>query len=95
MFYCWSCKKELEEEDIRLLQRVDSCNHCKVDLRVCLNCRFWDPRAGMCREGIRDFVRDREKANFCGQFFFADRQPPELDAAEEAKARLQSLFKKL
>ncbi|MEM1009173.1 MAG: hypothetical protein AAGJ35_09220 [Myxococcota bacterium] len=49
----------------------------------------------MCREGIGDFIRDREKANFCAQFeFLKDRTFPELDKTAEAKARLDALFKK-
>lgn len=95
MYFCWKCKKELDEDDVRLLQRRDTCNHCGLDLRCCMNCRFWDTRAELCREGLGDFIRDREKANFCSQFAFdKDREKPDFDAAAEAKARLEALFKK-
>lgn len=95
MLFCYHCKKELDEEDIRLLQRRDVCPHCRADLRSCLNCRFWDARAELCREGNTDFVREREKANFCSQFSFDKERPkPEFDKAAEAKARLAALFKK-
>lgn len=95
MSFCWNCKKELSEDDVRLLQRRDTCNHCGLDLRSCMNCRFWDTKANMCREGMGDFIRDREKANFCSQFTFdVDRETPDFDKAAEAKARLEALFKK-
>lgn len=96
MIYCWHCKKELDEEDVRLLQRRDDCHHCGMDLRSCHNCRFWDARAELCREGLGDFIRDREKANFCSQFTFdQNREQPDFDKVAEAKNRLESLFKKL
>lgn len=95
MLYCASCKKELSEDDIRLLQRRDTCHHCGMDLHSCVNCRFWDTKAELCREGLGDFVRDRQKANFCSQFAFdQNRELPDFDKAAEAKARLEALFKK-
>jgi len=95
MSYCWNCKKELDEDDIRLLQRRDTCRYCHSDLRSCYNCRFWDHGASMCREGLGDFIRERDKANFCSQFAFdKDRGKPGFDKAAEAKARLEALFKK-
>ena len=65
MLFCASCKKELQDDDVRLLQRRDTCHHCGMDLHTCINCRFWDANASLCREGLGDFIRDREKANFC------------------------------
>ena len=95
MLYCFHCKKEQNEDDIRLLQRRDTCLFCGMDLHSCVNCRFWDGNASLCREGLGDFIRDREKANFCSQFVFdKDRVLPDFDKAAEAKARLEALFKK-
>ena len=95
MYLCYKCKKELPEDEIRFLQRRDTCMHCGAEMRCCLNCRFWDENASLCREGVGDFIRDREKANFCSQFSFnKDRQAPEIDKIAEAKARLDALFKK-
>jgi hypothetical protein len=95
MYLCYKCKKELPEDEIRFLQRRDTCMHCGAELRCCHNCRFWDENASLCREGVGDFIRDREKANFCSQFSFnKDRQAPEIDKIAEAKARLDALFKK-
>lgn len=95
MLFCWNCKTEFTEDDVRLLQRRDTCRHCGSDMHSCLNCRFWDTHANLCREGIGDYIRDREKSNFCSQFFFdRDRQLPDFDKAAAAKARLAALFKK-
>lgn len=95
MLFCWNCKTELQDDDVRLLQRRDGCPKCAMDLHSCVNCRFWDHNAEMCREGIGDFVRDRKAANFCSQFAFdKDREMPRYDKAAEAKARLEALFKK-
>jgi hypothetical protein len=66
-----------------------------MDFHACKNCRFWDTKAMICREGIGDFIRDREAANFCSQFFFdRDRELPDFDKVAEAKSRLDALFRK-
>lgn len=95
MLFCYNCKKELSDDDVRLLQRRDPCPQCSMDLHSCVNCRFWDDGPGICREGFGDFIRDRQAANFCSQFQFdKDREQPKFDKAAEAKARLEALFKK-
>lgn len=45
------------------------CENCGADVRVCLNCRFYDPEAHyQCHESIPEAVRDKDRANFCDYF---------------------------
>jgi hypothetical protein len=82
--------------EVQFMQRRDTCRHCGSDMRSCMNCRFWDNNARMCREGHGDFIRERDKANFCSQFQFdKKREQDGEDKAAEAKARLENLFKNL
>lgn len=54
--------------------RSDVCPQCQRDLRVCLNCRRHDPRAAYeCREPRAEPVSDKDRANFCEWFDFAER----------------------
>lgn len=84
------------------LQRTDSCGRCFSDLKVCLNCRFYDASApNQCREPEVDPVVDKHKANFCE--FFEYRESPGAGRAgsrvagsdqDRARAAFDSLFKK-
>ncbi len=49
--------------------RLEACHQCGADLRVCLNCLHYDPRAAeQCRERRADLVHDKHMANFCEYF---------------------------
>ncbi len=42
---------------------------CGADLKVCLNCRHYDPAAvHQCRESIHQPVQDKDRGNFCDFF---------------------------
>jgi hypothetical protein len=82
--------------------RRDACDSCGRDLRVCLNCEFYDANANrQCREpAISEAVRDKDRANFCDYFRVSvkisgessgGQKKSEQDLAREA---LASLFKK-
>ncbi len=90
---CFKCKKELALG--REIGRRDECPFCSADLHCCRNCRFYDPAAPkQCREPQAELVREKEKANFCDFFTFADRAAAESGGVDKARAALDNLFKK-
>ncbi len=87
---CFHCKKELTVEGRP--GRGDVCPHCGSDLKVCLNCRFYDPTAyNECREPSAERVVEKERANFCEYFEFRCHTADERK--EDALKRLRELFK--
>jgi len=70
--------------------RGDTCHQCNADLRVCLNCVSYDPRAAdQCRDRRADPVADKAAGNFCEYFDFARRTfvPGEKANPREDSAR--------
>jgi len=70
---------------------------CRADLRVCLNCAFYDPRvAQQCRERRAEPVLEKEAGNFCEYFDFARRvwMPKSVSGkrAEAARDQLKKLL---
>lgn len=70
---------------------------CRADLRVCLNCVSYDPRAAQqCRERRADLVQEKDAGNFCEYFDFARRNwalKSEVDKrAEAARDKLKKLL---
>jgi len=65
-------------------------------VRCCLNCAFYDTHyANACREPNADPVLDKEAGNFCEFFTFSEhRQPRQSPTTDDARARLEALFKK-
>jgi hypothetical protein len=67
MKLCHHCGREVHL--LSGIQRTDGCPACYSDLKVCLNCRFFDPAMNnQCREPQAEWVTDKAKANFC-EFF--------------------------
>ena len=94
MKVCRACKKELSIG--REVGRKDECPFCGADLHACLNCKFHDRSASrQCREPLAEPVKEKEKANFCDYFVFAEASTGAL-AAETDKERkeLEGLFRK-
>jgi hypothetical protein len=92
---CHVCKKELALG--REIVRKDECPFCRADLRCCLNCRFFDRSAPkQCREPIAELVREKDKANYCDLFLFADAAAgaPIKDGENSSRKALDDLFKK-
>jgi len=94
MTVCHACGKPVAIE--KKLSRAAVCPNCQRDLHACKNCRFFDRAVhNQCRETQAEWVADKEKANFCDYFVFADRaavtagNPPEA-----ARKKLDELFKK-
>jgi hypothetical protein len=92
---CGSCKTTLSGET--KAGRRDVCPACGADLRSCRNCRFYDRAASkQCRETVSELVREKEKANYCDYFVFAEDRNTGPDSGSEQAARqsLEGLFKK-
>lgn len=94
MKYCFTCKKEL---DIRERPgRNDTCPFCGSDMKVCMNCRFYEEGAyNSCREPRAERVVEKHRANFCEYFEFRDSQVGQIkNTAEEARRKLNEIFGK-
>lgn len=76
--------------------RSESCHQCGADLRVCLNCSSYDPRAvHQCRDRRAEPVMEKHMGNFCEYFDFTrrsfirgDQENPREDKAREQLKRL-------
>ncbi len=91
---CHACNKEISG-DLKV-GRKDECPFCGADLRCCLNCVFYDRAVSkQCRETVTELVREKEKANFCEYFVFAENG---IAGANEgnalARKKLDDLFKR-
>ncbi len=91
--YCHFCGAKIHTGD-----RVDfraECDSCGRDAHVCVNCSLYDPGAhNMCREPQAEWVSDREKANRCEYFRPSASPGKRSKRAEDARSKLDSLFKK-
>jgi ribosome-binding protein aMBF1 (putative translation factor) len=76
--------------------RGESCHQCGSDLKVCLNCTYYDSRvAQQCRERRADPVQEKQAANFCEYFDFIRRdwKGKVVDQREQAaRNKLKDLF---
>lgn len=64
---CNSCGNKWDVEPP--IGREESCSSCNREAKVCLNCQFFDGSAyRSCRENQAEWVKDKEKANFCDYF---------------------------
>jgi len=76
--------------------RSETCPECRTDLRVCLNCNFYERSAAQqCRERRAEPVADKDKGNFCEFFDFKARvwAGKGVDQREQAaRDKLRSLL---
>ncbi|MFU8802762.1 MAG: hypothetical protein ACNA8W_03035 [Bradymonadaceae bacterium] len=92
-FTCWNCKTE--KETITKVYRSHTCDHCDMPKHSCKNCKFYDPYApNECREPMIEPVQNKEGANFCDYFVAGGGFDDGASKQEEARARLDALFKK-
>lgn len=94
MSICYHCGAVIE--NLRP-GRSDECPGCRRPLRVCRNCRFYDPQAASrCREPQAEAVADKESPNFCEWFRIADTAASETAAAKKdgARQRFEALFRR-
>jgi hypothetical protein len=95
MFYCSGCGQELKIE--ARIRREEVCPFCGEYLHCCLNCKFLTGGGSRgCNEPQAEEVRDKERANFCDFFVFAEGRRPSssLDAGARARIQFKSLFQK-
>lgn len=70
--------------------RLETCQRCSSDLKVCLNCVSYDARvAQQCRDRRSDPVAEKHLSNYCEYFELVRRDyfPPAENTARENKAR--------
>lgn len=77
------------------LSREAECKACHAQLHVCKLCCFYDPRvADQCQEPIADFVKEKERANFC-DYFKPDPdayQAKDFSKGQQSVSELNELF---
>lgn len=94
---CQACGRALSV--FEPIPRDAACEGCGRDLRCCRNCRHWDVHySNECTETEAEPVPDKSRRNFC-EYFYYSRAPfvagaSGRDRAAEARAKLESLFKK-
>ena len=75
------------------LARATECPSCRRDVRVCLNCTFYSTTAARgCREEQAEWVKEKDRANFCS--YFTPGVQGATRQADCAKAKLDALFAK-
>ena len=91
---CYKCGTEIDVESH--FRRQETCAKCFSYLHCCYNCSLYDPNAYQeCREPQAPWVRDKDKGNFCEYFEPGDSGvSADKSRAEEAKRKLEDLFKK-
>ena len=88
---CAACGAELGR--FERVGRRDACSACGADLRVCRQCRFYDPAvADACREPVAERVADKTRANFCDHFAPGDSVRAAAAPTTGARAALDRLF---
>ena len=91
MKVCFKCKDPVTLENISFREE---CVRCRADLHVCLNCLFYDEgKANKCRESQADYVKERDRANYCEYFRF-NNAGEQKSGKEEAEKLFQNLWKK-
>lgn len=89
---CYFCGASIDTD--AKIYRSSTCPSCGKDLKICLNCRFYDPAAHwQCRETIPDPVREKDRANFCDYFQLNTAGAARAEDSKSGKAREQ--FKNL
>jgi ribosomal protein L40E len=91
--HCWKCGWEWTLATNP--GRSEACHQCGSDLRVCLNCLHYDPRAAQqCRERRAEPVFEKHVGTFCEWFDFKRRVfaapdgNPREDKARDALKKL-------
>ena len=95
--HCPACNNKISFPENKIHFR-DACASCLHDLHVCKYCQFYNEGVyNECSETAADRVVDKEKANYCEYFKFLANKTTDkssLSPAEEAKKKLEELFKK-
>lgn len=88
--HCWKCGTEYKLSGSP--GRLESCEKCGSELKVCLNCVSYDRAvAHQCRDRRAEPVMEKHMANYCEYFEMIKRKfvPPAEEKSREAKVRDQ------
>ena len=93
--HCHKCGKEWTLDGQP--GRSESCHNCNEDLRICLNCIFYDYGvAHQCRERRAEPVIEKNRSNFCEYFDFIfrfwDQKKNTNSSHKTAKKAFEKLF---
>ena len=92
--HCWKCGTEYKLAGSP--GRSETCERCGAELKVCLNCVSYDPKAAyQCRDRRAELVEEKRAANYSEYFEFARRvfvpraeEDPRQDKAREQLKKL-------
>lgn len=88
---CHTCRNTVQ---LDFVSRRDACSVCGSDLRACLNCLFYDEtKANKCREPQAEYVKEKDRANYCDYFRFRE-EGQKKTGKEEAEKLWNNLFNK-
>lgn len=90
---CFHCKTALQLPS-GPVGRTATCDSCDSDIRVCLNCKFYDPNSyNECGEPMSERVVDKDRSNFCDYFVLSGGKNANDDERDAALKNLDNLFK--
>jgi hypothetical protein len=96
---CHNCGREIKV--VGKVLRTDECPHCDADVHCCKNCRYFDPgKNNQCSEPQAEYVRDKNRANFCEYFEPNNRVPltsrggSQSSHRDDVRKAFDNLFKK-
>ena len=74
------------------ISRRTECLSCQNDVRVCMNCRFYDETSyHECRESQASWVKEKEQGNFCSYFIGLGEHTPS-SVTGDSMDKLEALF---
>ena len=92
--HCYKCRSKLEFETGDKILRHEECPQCKVSLRCCKMCHFYDTQVyNECREPLAERTLDKEGSNFCSYFVLADGGSKKGHDKNSLMNKANSLFK--
>ena len=95
---CFHCGRSIQVLVGQKVLKRDTCAGCEADLHCCKNCRFFDPSVhNECRETQAEWVRSKEKSNYCDYFEVSTRMDITRKSAissDDVHKKWDSLFKK-
>ncbi len=90
---CFHCKSRLDLPS-GPIGRTATCDSCDSDVRVCLNCQFYDPNSyNECSEPMAERIVEKDRSNFCDYFSLSGGKETESGERDQAMKKLDDLFK--
>lgn len=97
-FSCFHCGRSIQVLVGQKVLKRETCPECDADLHCCNNCRFFDPSVhNECRETQAEWVRSKDKSNYCDYFEASARKDLTRKSnvpADDVRKNWDSLFKK-